>query len=315
MEFTFLTRFIREVWEFTWPPVFNVIVLLGIAWWIVPAVMRQIIDWCRSQLMATQLTSDSAYTLLKRFELLKLVPVVATFSVVFALFLVQEVVLGVGYWIPGHVQFDVASDFVRNAEPAHVAELWARFPGAKNLGELVLLLSRYATHGQVDDVVKNSLSNLDEKIKNAYFRISTVKFYALWALLLVVVALRTGAPRCVAICRACACWLFIAILWAYNILVIVYLHDERSSLRSLVIYNAVVVHNPDYKAPTDDEMSFIRERLRYEFESGGFDESDWWYFEMIDHDFWYGAAEILGRIEYSDKEQSANAPAAVEPRR
>lgn len=231
MKLSDITGAVRDLWEFVWPPVVLLTLLLAIAWFIARETSREVVARLRVE------STDPAWLAslkptLEGLGLTKLLPILGLFTIVFVLYVTRSMVLAAGHLIPPAIYYRsdvVIAKYMSNQE---LACLWRMFPRDIGLGNIRELAKKKAPR-------ESESTSWSRRSVGLYGRINATKFLAVWALLLAAVEVTRHKSRGRTIARlflVLGVCLFSAVvlLGLYLYTVEQSIHDEIRDLRALI---------------------------------------------------------------------------------
>jgi hypothetical protein len=291
MEFSTLSQSVQDAWDFCWRPTLNVLVMAAIAVFLSPRSAHWIGSRAKVGFAAFRSFCDPRLEYLGKIGVLKLAPFAILFAAAFALFLFQEAVLTVGYLLPGHVTSHVPSQFYRQLPNEDIAQIWARYPSAKNVSELAVTVNRRIDSVRPDRLMTSARGWTDDG-KFAYLWTSTAKVWAAWTIIWTVVALwNSFALKTLAKCIAILAVTFLMAAWGVSHQL--YAKDKENQLRAAAAYVVIVAQDVREEQPADEVMAAYVRRLEEAEESGEVSSLDWWDFTPLDSGYW---GELYGIV-------------------
>jgi hypothetical protein len=104
MEISDLTQGVRELWNFAWPAAINLLLILSILLYICPRVrpLSRLKVRGRHQRLPALLKNSE---ILKLLGIPQMIPFLTLFTVIFILFVSQNIALGIGPFLPGWLSY------------------------------------------------------------------------------------------------------------------------------------------------------------------------------------------------------------------
>ncbi len=119
---------------------------------------------------------------LEFFGINKLFPLFILIGLIFILYVVQTIILQIGHVLPGRLSYSNQDLLIHVATPEKLVEWWSKFPELENIWVLLEFLEN-----KIGRLPADRLSNTNhwqEQTAKYYRILSTLKVYALWALLM-----------------------------------------------------------------------------------------------------------------------------------
>jgi CheY-like chemotaxis protein len=224
MDFSSLVKAVQDFWNFVWPPVVCLVILLGTIYAVAPSAASRV-GKLLTRLRPSPSSQLSAAKNLKRFGLDKLLPILAAFCVLFLMDVARTMVVLVGDALPPSISYRYDLWFLQHASDERIPCLWAHFDDAPRLNELQNDIER--TLSESEATSKNShvfenIRNWNEQSGKAHTAFSACKFFIAWALFwtLVEIALAKRLLRalffvvCLAIFSLAGTFYFFRHIWA-----------------------------------------------------------------------------------------------------
>lgn len=224
MDFSGLVRAVQDFWNFVWPPVVCLAILLGTIYAVAPSAASRV-GTLLARLKPSPSSQLSAAKNLRRFGFDKLLPLLAAFCVLFLMDVARTMVVLVGDALPPSISYRYDLWFLQHASDERIPCLWAHFDDAPRLNELQNDVER--TLSESEAVSKNShlfenIRNWSEHSGKAHTAFSACKFFMAWALFwtLVEIVLTKRLQRalflvvCLAILLLAGTFFFFRHIWA-----------------------------------------------------------------------------------------------------
>lgn len=184
MDFSGLVKAVHEFWNFIWPPVICLVILLFTIRYVASGTVKSIWDWlARSRPAST--SQRSAYKTLKRFGLDKLLPIAVGFCLLFLMDVSRTTVLGVGQVLTPTISYRYDIWFAQHSANSEVRCLWSYYGDAPSLGEF----GDYIEQTLSEEKALNKGAGLLEGVSywearegSAHTELSACTFFATWAI-------------------------------------------------------------------------------------------------------------------------------------
>lgn len=135
MDFSNLLKTVQDFWNFLWPPIICLLLLVGLSWVLATDTSHSVVVWALS--LNPRLSDSSALArTLKSMGLSKLKPLVAAFCLVFLLNLTDVVVMTVGNLLPPILVCRTDLLLLAHSDDERFDCLWSRFPDATRMSYL-----------------------------------------------------------------------------------------------------------------------------------------------------------------------------------
>lgn len=188
MSFQDLQSTVHQVWEFVWPPVLILFLLIASAIWLAPTVFERM----RSRIgeLVTIEKGRRIRSVLRAWGLSKLLPIAFAFVLLFMLYFTARLVFAVGALVPPSVVYSPHVIVIRHSDEFALSCLAAQFKGQPDASALL-----YAARAIYDspEYRKNSELWRNKAIRSLRF-FAAVKFFACW-LVGLTLAERLKSPK------------------------------------------------------------------------------------------------------------------------
>jgi hypothetical protein len=195
VDFSGLVKGVQDFWNFIWPPVICLSLLLGIPALLAPSVLTaglQRIErhWPDSPHQVT------LFKFFKRFGIDKLVPVITAFVLIFLLDVLRNAVLFAGTALPPNISYDTNRLLLYHARDGDIRSLWfktgkpADFFRVQQQIEFVLGEAE-AAH---KDRELHDVHYWSERAGRDYSAFGASKFFVLWSAIFCIIGIRKRAP-------------------------------------------------------------------------------------------------------------------------
>jgi hypothetical protein len=188
MNFSEVQQSVQQAWEFTWPPVVLLVIMIALVRLLAPASYVAF-----QRRLSLELPSRWArvQAFLHHYGFAKLLPVAVLFMIVFTLFLTNSVLHLAGNSIPPRISYRPDIIFARAVDEKQLACLWSFFPWA-DVGSLQSIVNKRV---EAEDKVDDDVQNWREARDRAYRRFNAAKFLTVWALFWGIAERRRGRIR------------------------------------------------------------------------------------------------------------------------
>lgn len=191
-----LTGGISELWAFIWPPVVNLAILVALVQKLAPTCAARLLRQSVSRAgRAVQVFRENQ--VVQQAGISNLLPALAIFTLLFALYAADKLSYQVGWYLPGHVTW-LADAFTADlVSQGLMDEILAAFPNVNSAGDLALVVDELAKGSQsADPSGGGHWVHWDGEVAREYWDeqalryesvIAHVKFYLVFAVALVFV--------------------------------------------------------------------------------------------------------------------------------
>jgi hypothetical protein len=196
VEFSGLVKGVQDFWEFIWPPVICLVLLLGIPALLAPSVLTAGLQHLE-RLRPDSPHQVTVFKFFKRFGIDKLVPVIAAFALVFLLDVLRNAVFFAGTAIPPNISYDTNRLLLYHGREGNIQSLWfktgkpADFFRVQQRIELAL--------GEAEAAHKDrELSDVhfwSERAGHDYSAFGASKFFVLWSAVFCIIGIRKHDPN------------------------------------------------------------------------------------------------------------------------
>jgi hypothetical protein len=184
MDFSGLVKAVHEFWDFIWPPVICLVILLSIMRYLAIDTLKSI--WERgARSRPTSAAQRSAYKTLKRFGLDKLLPIAAAFCLLFLMDVARTTVLEVGRALTPTISYRDDVWFAQHSRNVDVRCLWSYYGDEPTLTEFGEEIRQ--TLGEEKAVNKGAslleeVNDWEARDGSAHVALSACTFFATWAI-------------------------------------------------------------------------------------------------------------------------------------
>jgi hypothetical protein len=175
MSFSEVQQSVQQAWDFTWPPVVLLFLMVALVRFLAPVTFSA--TWGRL-LSEAPPGWTRVRVFFHRLGVSKLLPVAFLFLIVFTLFLTNSAVHLVGNVIPPRISYRPDVVFARIIDEKRLACLWSFVPWSDFRDLQSIVSKRVHAEEKIDEGVKH----WSEERDTAYRRFDAAKFLAAWAL-------------------------------------------------------------------------------------------------------------------------------------
>ena len=184
MDFSGLVTAVHEFWNFIWPPVICLVILLAIMRYLANDTLKSI--WDRvARSRPTSAAQRSAYKTLKRFGLDKLLPIAAAFCLLFLMDVARTTVLGVGQALTPTISYRDNVWFAQHSNNEDVRCLWSYYGDEPSLaqfgGEIRQTLSEEKVVNKGASLL-GDVNHWEVRDGSSHVALSACTFFATWAI-------------------------------------------------------------------------------------------------------------------------------------
>jgi CheY-like chemotaxis protein len=189
VDFSGLVRAIQDFWNFFWPAAVCLVILLGIVRTVAPCSTAGIRTWL-TRLRPDDQAQVSAFKVIKRFGVDKLIPIAVAFCLLFFMDVAKTIVISAGEALPPTIVYRYDLWFLKHSSDEGFSCLWAHFSDKPTLDGLQRDVERELGELEAkskDSKAFESVNYWTQKGGTAQEGFSACKFFIAWAILWAVI--------------------------------------------------------------------------------------------------------------------------------
>jgi hypothetical protein len=296
MNFSGLVSAVQEFWNFFWPAAVSLVLLLGIVRGVAPNAAVRIAAGI-AKLKPTPKWQVSAFKIVKRFGIDKLIPVFAAFCLLFLMDVAKTMVVFAGDALPPTISYRYDLWFLQHASDERLQCLWAHYDDSLSLSDfqnnLERSLSEFETTHKDSQVFAN-IQNWQRQSGAAHQGFSACKFLIVWAALwtLAEILLTRRPYRPIGALMLCSLLLFVAAsmflfrdIWAFE-------QQEFARLQAVEVF--MFDKPPLCRAlPPEKQIAYAEVVNTAQRVSDSSHAYRWWTVRMVDSYYFHWVKEQL----------------------
>lgn len=281
MDFSGFQKGVHDIWQFLWPSVVIVLLLGGIALALafdpLAALARRLLPFHR-KLWGNR----SIYKALRRFELIKLIPLIALFLMIFVLYVTREVALRVGDLVPVTVTSRPGPLLAHSTPHDDLVRLAACFPTISDMDRLAAgIEQRLSAEGGSTPAISN-VRYWRENLGDAVQAFSIVKTLAMWSLFCALAGI--VCTKRILLRRLFLCLLILFFAGVHYVAKQVYAIEQvgfaQSAAAQVLIVPTVASANPKF----DEQVAKSQNTIAVWEKDSGY-ANNWWEVRILSSDF------------------------------
>lgn len=138
MDFSGLVKGVQDFWDFIWPPIFCLLALVGITYYVAPLTFGRMLSKIAT-LKPTDKGQIQFVKVSKRFGLDKLLPIICAFFLIFALDVLRNIVVPGGQAIPPVISYNPSALVLEHHTDSMIQCLWKTRSEAIHLQQEALI--------------------------------------------------------------------------------------------------------------------------------------------------------------------------------
>lgn len=227
MEISDLTQSVRDLWNFAWPTIINLILIISILIYICPRVKTllklKIKD--RHRRFLIRLKDSEA---LKLLGIPQMIPFLTLFAIIFLLFITQNIASVIGSFLPGRLSYNPTALLIHSVPPEELKQLWMKYPQIQSVEDLEKILEVKYQEVFAQDENALGYGHWTQKLGRMAQLQSYLKFYALWAFASLLYALYLKCYKFKALRRTIYVLLAILVVFAFSVNYMVYCYSQEA---------------------------------------------------------------------------------------
>jgi hypothetical protein len=295
MDFSGIQKGVKDVWEFLWPSVVLLLLLGGIAFFLARETFADLIQWFFSS-QSTIWNNRSFYKNLKRFELLKLIPLIALFLIIFVLYITQESIPRIGEILPGAITYRPGPLLAHSANDDDLARVWALFPTISNLDYLEEAINQRLPARTPESSSAPALSNLDfwsDEYNHAIRSFNIVKTLVLWLIICAILGVVKSKRFARTISRFFICFFILCIAGAHFTAKQVYAIEQMGYAEAGAAQVLIVPSVSNATPITEEQITQSKERVETWRREHTDSANPWWEFRLFQSNYFKWLKQTL----------------------
>jgi hypothetical protein len=294
VDFTGLQKGVKDVWEFLWPSVVLLILLGGIAFFLAREPFVNLGRWLFSSQSAIW-NNRSFYKNLKRFELLKLIPLIALFLIIFVLYVTQESVPRIGEILPGAITYRPGPLLAHTTNDDDLARVWAFFPTISELDYLEEAINQRlnATPESSNAPALSNLNFWSGEINRTERSFNIVKTLVLWLLICAILSFIRTRKFAQTIGRFFLCLFILCIAGTHYAAKQVYAIEQMGYAEAGAAQVIIVPSASNATPITEEQLTQSRERVDTWKKGHTKSDNPWWEFGLSQSNYFKWLKDTL----------------------
>ncbi len=309
MNFTSLQQAVRDIWGFVFPPVMTVLLLLLIAYLITGS--RLFVPFKALAAYGLDLfQNEDSKKLIEFYGVSKLMPVIAVFAIVSALYISMVGVRLIGSVLPVSPTYNPDALFISIDNSDLLARIWSKFPTVPSLSNLRTIIQErsYKAEKELDKPFLG-IANWESTARSHTTSLHTTKFLVLWALVCLVAAVALGTPFWVAFVRTIGIGILLFATAIYFTLQFFYATEQLAHAQLNAVDALVSSAQQQQSNPSSEETLEKFRKLVSEEKERRRGEA-WWNIMVFDRYFyeWSYRTFVENKREGSNRHVKTDAP-------